>query len=115
MCTALVPLVVGWALGLASTLAVEWWRRRTQRTELKTLLSTEARSLRFRLVTMAEVLVSRFGEYDCAFVQWVMSNLQDYDDTEEEKRLRSHYQRLMSSTAAIDATESLRRPELSRL
>ena len=57
-------LLVGWVLGLASSLIVDWIRKRNQKDEFKKAVVSELKGLKFVLVGIVSRLSERIEKLD---------------------------------------------------
>lgn len=78
---ALLPLVVGWLLGILQPIATEpltnWKRRRA----IRVALDRELRELRYRMTLAAYQFEMRYGVFDRAFIEWAQPVIASYENS----------------------------------
>lgn len=71
-------VVLGWALGLASALLIEWWKKYKQVRAIKMAVSRELRELAHRLLFIVYVVERRQGNLNRQLLEWIQQQIQRY-------------------------------------
>jgi len=71
-------LLVGWLMGLLSTLIVDAIRRHRQRKEIKQALITELQELQYRLASSVYLTTTKLGKCDREFLEWFLPIVELY-------------------------------------
>ncbi len=81
MPTEITLLILGWALGLLSTIILDWYRDWSEREIVKPALLEELHELRQRLVHHAFLIERKHGSVNYDFIKWAQSALKQYKGT----------------------------------
>lgn len=76
----LLPLLVGWVLGLLGPFIIDWIKLRIRKTKTLKAMMTELMQLRMRLVMNRYILERRYGKYDKELLRWVEPRIREYVD-----------------------------------
>lgn len=73
-----IVLILGWALGLLSTILLDWYRDWREGTIIKPALLEELHELRQRLVHHIFLIEKKHGTVNHEFITWAQSALKQY-------------------------------------
>ena len=70
----LLLIIIGWGLGIASTLGVDWFRKRSQKEDFKKGVLTEIKETRASLAVTVLILADNgYGSYNRELLEWIYS------------------------------------------
>ncbi|MDL1940189.1 MAG: hypothetical protein HUU09_09105 [Candidatus Jettenia caeni] len=88
----------GWFLGLLSPIIVDFTKRKQERQEIKTALTTELQALRFHLLAMVYLIAHKKGIYDRQLLKWIQSNMISYTGIHRDVTLLNAIESLLKLT-----------------
>lgn len=94
----LLPIILGWFLGLLSPLVVEKIRAPKKRGDLLRTIRAELDELRYRLVFFAFKITSHLGTGDRTLFQWILVNLKKYNGISQDENIIDAVEKLSKNT-----------------
>ncbi len=92
-------VILGWALGVASALIVDWWREKRRIAAAKRAIMRELDELAFRMVGAVFKVESRFGRIDRELLQWLQTRMQRYSGPNRIEALPTRMSELAGATS----------------
>ena len=110
----LTGVVLGWALGLASTPVVEWRKKRKRLRSTKIAISRDLGELAHRLLMVVYSLELSRGELDRATLEWLQPHVRRYAGPNPTDNVLASIEMLLkasdSQTSQVSAYEQARTP-----
>ena len=89
-----ILILIGWFMGVLSTIGYELYKRHLDGKNLKTAILSEFKELLPRLVLIYYILTRKTGEYNKKNLQWVYDNLSSYEDKSKASKIESIKEKL---------------------
>ncbi len=80
-------VLIGWALGILSTIIVDYWRQYLRKKKFVSAVNTELSELQPRLLYTVYRIAEKYGGFDRTFLDWFLPLATKYESWEDYRQI----------------------------